>query len=140
MIQSNYCFIIKEITKLESSKLSLQESLSIIDFVRDGISKVESQIGLEIRMEFDKILSKSPDLCKIRIINDVITGQINDFNDDDRIKIRNIPYYKFALITSVDVERTFSRYKSLLRENRSSFSFENLSQTFFVMCNSECDK
>lgn len=139
MIQANYCFIIDNITKLESSQLSLRASLEIIDIVKEGIRKVESPIGYEISAAFDKVLQKSPDMDCLRNINAVIMGQTRDVVNVERIQLENIPYYKFALITSVDAERTFSRFKSLLRENRTSFTFDNLSKTFFVMCNSDCN-
>ncbi|KAJ4445061.1 hypothetical protein ANN_06860 [Periplaneta americana] len=39
-------------------------------------------------------------------------------------------------LTSCDVERSFSQYKSLFRENRHAFVMENLEMTFVVHCNS----
>jgi hypothetical protein len=35
-------------------------------------------------------------------------------------------YFKYALIASVKVERSFSKYKSILVDNWLSFTFENL--------------
>lgn len=52
-----------------------------------------------------------------------------DLNLDD------MTYLKFAPITSVDVERSFSSYKILLADNRRSFLFENLRETLIVLCN-----
>lgn len=49
----------------------------------------------------------------------------------------NVPNMIYAPITSVDVERTFSMYKTLLADNRQRFQFENLSKIFFVYCNPE---
>jgi len=44
-------------------------------------------------------------------------------------------YFKYAPITTTDVERSFSRYKNLLCDNRRSFDFENLKKSFVVQCN-----
>jgi hypothetical protein len=42
-------------------------------------------------------------------------------------------YYKFAPITSCEVERSFSKYKSILVDNRQCFKVENLEQ--YLVCN-----
>jgi hypothetical protein len=47
-------------------------------------------------------------------------GLPEDFSTYDLV------YFKFAPITSVDIERSFSMYKTLLSNNRRSFHFENL--------------
>jgi hypothetical protein len=44
-----------------------------------------------------------------------------------------INYYKFAPITSCEVERSFSKYKSILVDNRQCFKVENLEQ--YLVCN-----
>ncbi|KAF0765111.1 DUF659 domain-containing protein [Aphis craccivora] len=38
-------------------------------------------------------------------------------------------------ITSVDVERSFSKYKNLLSNNRRSFTFDNIKYALIVQCN-----
>jgi hypothetical protein len=38
----------------------------------------------------------------------------------------DLVYFKYAPIASVDVERSFSKYKNVLADNRRSFTFENL--------------
>lgn len=40
------------------------------------------------------------------------------------LKIRNLAFFKYAPITSVDVEQSFSRYKNLLSDNKRSFKFD----------------
>jgi hypothetical protein len=41
--------------------------------------------------------------------------------------------YKFAPITSCEVEGSFSKYKSILVDNRQCFKIENLEQ--YIVCN-----
>ena len=59
--------------------------------------------------------------------------------DDDIENINNYSIkeiaFKFALVTSVDVEQNFSTYKNILPSNRRSLLFENLSQVFISYCN-----
>jgi len=52
-----------------------------------------------------------------------------DLNLDD------MTYLRFAPITSVDVERPFSSYITLLTDNRRSFIFENLKESLIVQYN-----
>jgi hypothetical protein len=45
-------------------------------------------------------------------------------------------HFQFALITSVDVERSFSKYKNLLSDNRRSFTLENIKHALIIVqCN-----
>ena len=44
-------------------------------------------------------------------------------------------YFKYAPIVSVEVERSFSRYKNILTDNRRSFNVENLSKALIIQCN-----
>jgi hypothetical protein len=43
----------------------------------------------------------------------------------------------YASITSVDVEKSFSRYKIILRSNRHNLKFENLKLYFVSNCFSD---
>lgn len=56
-------------------------------------------------------------------------GLSEDFSTDDLV------YFKFAPITSVDVERSLFMYKTLLSNNRRSFQFENLYKHLIIQCN-----
>jgi hypothetical protein len=64
----------------------------------------------------------------------VIEG-LNGFPEDN--SSRDIPYLNYAPITSIDVERSFSVYKTLLSNNRRSFKFENIRKHIIIQCNYE---
>jgi hypothetical protein len=53
----------------------------------------------------------------------------------EKLSIQDLIYFKYAPITSVDVERRFSVYKNLLFSNRRFFEFENLKKSFIVQYN-----
>ncbi|KAJ4448512.1 hypothetical protein ANN_10528 [Periplaneta americana] len=55
----------------------------------------------------------------------------------DGVCVCDIPLFKYARLTSCDVERSSSQYKSLFRDNRHAFVMENLEMTFVVHCNSQ---
>ncbi|KAJ4434273.1 hypothetical protein ANN_22825 [Periplaneta americana] len=70
-------------------------------------------------------------MCKVaQVLEGVPVGEI------DGVCVCDIPLFKYARLTSCDVERSFSQYKSLFRDNRHAFVMENLEMTFVVHCNS----
>lgn len=62
--------------------------------------------------------------------NTELDGDLEELTSDD------IVFFKYSPITSVDVERSFSTYKSLLTDNRRNFKFENLAKHLIIQCNS----
>lgn len=53
----------------------------------------------------------------------------------ENLSTNDLVYFKYALVNSVDVERSFSVYRNLLTDNRQSFQFENLKKNLIVQCN-----
>lgn len=47
----------------------------------------------------------------------------------------DLTFYKYAPVTSTNVERSFSRYKTILADNRRSFDVENIYNKIIVQCN-----
>jgi len=56
-------------------------------------------------------------------------GLPEDLNRND------LAHFKYALITSSDVERSFSRYKNVLTDNRRSFEIKNIKKVLVIQCN-----
>ena len=52
--------------------------------------------------------------------------EVSNFTKDEVINL------KFAPTTSVDVERSFSKYKEILSDKRKSMTFDNLRRT--IVC------
>lgn len=46
------------------------------------------------------------------------------------LSVEDLSGFKYTLIVFCDVERSFSKYRSLFRDNRRSFKFENLKLIF----------
>lgn len=84
--------------------------------------------------KFNKVISKNKEWENIKKINQLLTGETT--NDDDlnksNISLDNYLCLKYAPITSVDVERSFSMYKNILSPNRQRFAEENLSKYMVV--------
>ena len=64
---------------------------------------------------------------------DILSGK-EGVTIDQPLTPTEIAHFKYAPITTADVARSFSVYKTLLADNRQSFTFENLRQTFVTRC------
>lgn len=62
--------------------------------------------------------------------NDSNLDDFSEFPDD--YSSDDILYFKYVPITSVDVERSFSVYKTILSNNRRSFVFENIRKYLII--------
>ncbi|KAF0747616.1 Uncharacterized protein FWK35_00029922, partial [Aphis craccivora] len=106
-IKSNFSALTSAILRLEKTGCLLSESIKIVLDVQNAIDKAQNKIEVS-KLELPE-----------------------DLNLDD------MAYLKFSPITSVDVERSFSSYKTLLTDNRRPFIFENLKESLIVQCNNK---
>lgn len=132
-ISSNYGFLPEVITKLETKNKSLVAQVNIVKDTIQKISAVQGEIGVRVNTKLQSVILKNKGFSVIKDISDVLSGENN--NSQLKYTAEQIMNFKFAPITSVDVERTFSIYKNMLCSNRQSFLFENLSQQFLIHCN-----
>ena len=58
-IQSNYTCVLDVISKLESNKLSLVESLNLINQLQTSVNSVSGTIGRKIREKLKNVLEKN---------------------------------------------------------------------------------
>ena len=56
-----------------------------------------------------------------------------DTNLENQYTIKELTYFKHGSIISVDVERSFSMYKTFFRPNRLNFTFKNIKKTYLFM-------
>jgi hypothetical protein len=134
-IASNYYFLVETITKLESGKISIYDSVGLMEETRIKLGNVTCAVGAKVLFRFNEILENNPDWKNIKNINNILNKRQNDIILPDNILPVNIIYYKHCILVSVDCERTFSRYKNLLRDNRRSFIFDNIRKHVIINCN-----
>ena len=85
------------------------------------------------------VLNKNKGSKTVTTISEVMSGS--------RIRLRNknqesipslkIACFKFVPIVTVDAERSFSIFRTVLADNRLSYTFENLKKTLVIRCNVE---
>ena len=136
-IVHNFKDLSPAISRLESRNLELSESLGVIDDLY--ITKIQPTDGpaLVVKHKLQNVLKKNNGysyLCKIR--NELTaTEKTQSDNKIENAGENDIKYFKFAPVTSCDVERSFSQFKSCFTEHRRSFTFENLRMYIVIHCN-----
>jgi len=135
-ISSNYSFLSTYITRLEKQNMMLSESISIVKIVKEKLQSPQGEKGKAIYKKLENVLSKNKGFEIIEQISNILEGIDNSLENLEDLNVNDLKYYKFAPVTSVDVERSFSRYKNLLANNRRSFTFENIRKILVTQCNS----
>ncbi|KAL4136113.1 hypothetical protein QTP88_007679 [Uroleucon formosanum] len=133
-ISANFCFLIQTIKQLEIKNMSLIESISIVEKSADKLEKSQGNMGEIVKNKFANIIKKNSGFQTIKIIRNILIGKNQQGSLDIEFTPSDIVNMNYAPITSVDVERSFSQYKSILRPNRRNFSFANLQQYVVSHC------
>lgn len=135
-IYSNFGTLSDSITQLETFGLSLQHSIKIVQDVENKIQQAENRVGQDIKKKLKSILNKNTGIKTMTTISKILNGEnVLNQNFPDDLNNSDIAHFQFAPITSVDVERSFSKYKNLLSDNRRSFTIENIKHALIVQCN-----
>lgn len=132
-ISVNFGFLEDTIKQLETRKMTLVQSLGLIEEAEKCIEQVQGPLGVAVKEKMHSVLHKNPGLDCPKLIRDTHC-EMNGVIFPAELTALDIANMKFAPITSVEVERSFSRYKSVLRPNRRSFNFENLSMYMVSHC------
>lgn len=114
---SDYTWLPNMIEKLETQNLKLEATIAILSETKARIDSLDLE---EPKKKLESSLRKNPDLKRISSLDKL----------EDRI------LFKFAPLTSCDVQRSFSKTKSILAANRSNFTEENLVKNYIINYNS----
>jgi hypothetical protein len=130
-IKTNFGLLVPSIAKLETKGLLMAEVAEIIADVKNSLNAATGEFGKIIRIKFDDVLKRNPGFETIRKIGSILCGgNVENFDMSPNILSR----YKYAPLTSVDVERSFSLYKNILTNNRTRFTPENLEMYIVSHC------
>jgi hypothetical protein len=130
-IESNYSFLVNSIRKLESTGLALVVQVKVVTDAIDSINAVQGTKGDTIKKKLNSVLEKNVGFNIMKNISNSMT--------EEKYTTRETLAFKYAPITSVDVERSFSIYKNVFRANRQCFLFENLREILAIYCNQNAD-
>ena len=110
-------FLSAELTKLESETLSTEEQSEIISSIFSQLSNMSCYVT-----RLEQILSRNLDFDFFRRFN------ILKCTEAEKI-------YSFLPLTTVEVERSFSKYRDILSDKRRSLSTENLEKYLMIYFN-----
>lgn len=138
-IKANFLCVVEGIKTLESKGLELNACLAVTENIRSTLNAIETKVFLE---KFKKILTRNVGYNSLMKIKDILYSNLQNDGDEDEyvaeLSPSELAMFKFAAVTSVDVERTFSTYKSVLTEKRRSFTFENFKKHILFASNIDC--
>jgi hypothetical protein len=87
-----------------------------------------------------KVIEKNKGFNTLRIISNILNDTEENIDELGDLNASEMVYFKYAPITSVDVERSFSQYKNLLTDKRRSLLFENIKEMLIIQCSSNLGK
>ena len=128
-IKSNFGILISSIKKLETKGLAIAEVITILLDVEIALENADGEVGKAVFQEFNKVSEKNPGYNKIRHIGLALSGENVKLDMPPNV----ISCYKYAPLTCVDVERSFSIYRTILEDNPNNFSPETLEK--YLVCN-----
>ncbi|XP_025407569.1 uncharacterized protein LOC112681537 [Sipha flava] len=137
-IHSNFACLPIAITRLQKQGILLSEGIAIIQDISSKFSQLTGTAGIDINKKLQTVLNKNKGFQIFCNISKILTGEeenVGDLDIPEDLTSSDMAYFKFAPITSADVERSFSLYKNILAPNRRSFKFENLKKSLIVQCN-----
>lgn len=133
-IFSNYAFLINTIVKLQEFN-TLSTQVNLVEEAIKKINEVEGEVGQQISQKLNTVIQKNNGFSTIKNISRMFTLTNIDTNLEKQYTIKELTSFKHAPITSVDVERSFSTFKTFLRPNRLNFTFENIKKNLFIYAN-----
>lgn len=133
-IASNFSALPETIVRLEDTNVPIFHQLDLIEKLLNDLSDNGSAICNSVKSKFELVLKKNPGYERIKKISRMIQGTSEEGID---LSPHQIASFKFAPLASVDVERSFSSFKQLYRDNRHSFTFENLKMHVIIHCNNK---
>jgi len=135
-IKSHFGFLPDTIASLEAKNILLSHTIDVMQNVSLKLSQVPGPIGKIVKEKMNDVLKKNIGYQSLIQISNILNGKETSMDElPENLNINDLIYFKYALVNSVDVERSFSMFKVLLADNRQSFQFENLKKHLIVQCN-----
>lgn len=114
----------------------MKDSVGIVESVSSQLGKLTGGRNERIKQKLIKVLRNNGGYERIKLICNFQNSNECEPNSGIDYSLAEISSFKHAPITSAEVERMFSQYKSVLRDNRRSFLIENLKKHLVIKCNS----
>ena len=127
-ISSSYGFLEVAFKKLESYGQPLYLQIKVVTDSVEAIFNINGKAADSIEGKLSNIIEKSNCFDTLKNISEELSGVSIKNMAKQKHTIAAIIAFKYGLITSADVRRSFSMYKIFFRANSQSFLFKNLSE------------
>ena len=133
-LASNFSRLPDCIRRLECSAQPLSTTLAIIEGIKTSLARNEGPEAQRIRTKLEKVLQWNPGFKTMKLVQMAIQGDgVSD--EISRYTVPELAAFTYAPMVSVDVERSFSRYKDLLSDRRQCLTAENAKYHVIPLCN-----
>ena len=137
-IKANFSSLTEGIQCLQEKGAALEDSLALVKKIASDLEKVSGDIGKMVSRKMKSVLDKNSGYETLCSISRILSGEsFSAFSIEEELTASDLVHFKYAPIVSADVERSFSKYKNVLSDNRRSLTFENLRMLTVIYCNSE---
>ncbi|XP_018497142.1 uncharacterized protein LOC108865017 [Galendromus occidentalis] len=133
-IEAHFGILPRCIEMLEGKEALLVDSTDIFKKTLLDLRRTPGTVGGKIRRKCDLVLTNNPDFHRLDKVTDILRGNPSEGSIDE-YSPSELASLKFAPITSVDVERTFSILKHTLSDRRQTLTFDHLKQHLIVYSN-----
>ena len=123
-IAGNLVFLPAVLTHLKEAGLPLERAFAILDEAKSNLDSIVGQKGLLLPNKFNPVLERNPDVLVLRSIVGCLKGEEGSL--PKRFSPGDVANFKFCPAANVDVERTFSVYKTVLADRRHRLTEENV--------------
>lgn len=130
-IKINFSGLIQAITNLEDTKLTLVQSLEIMKNIISELSNIQGDKGSIIKTKTTQLHQKNKGFQVMEQIGQIISGN-NEIQLPENFNPCSVANMKYAPLTSVDVERSFSLYKHILSDRRTNMTPEHMEKYIIV--------
>ena len=136
-ISSTFKELTEVITRIESNKNLLLDSISLVNKLHENLRDSEEESAKEAFEKLDSSLSNNIGFKQLDI-NSILNDKTND-KTTPKLNEYEISCFRFAPITNAEVERSFSRFKWIFDKRSSRFTEENLKYFMIVNYNDLVD-
>jgi hypothetical protein len=135
-IKANFCGISKSITSLETVGIQLCDAINIVKQTESELSRVQGEVPNKLNAKLQSVLERNPGYSTLCRVSDILCGNEAELGrNEQELSANNLALFKFSPVTLCDVERSFSRYKVPLSDNRRAFQFGNFKMHVPIHCN-----
>jgi hypothetical protein len=137
-IATHFRILPNTIKKLEEKGRALHETLEIFAEMHDWMINLDGVKLNAIREKFKAVCTKNSGLSIMQSVLSMLKGEysadgpvtLGQISDTDLLCLKSAP------LVTCEVERSFSRYKAIFRDDRHSFKFDTLKMILVIACNS----